>query len=309
MITRKNSVALFALTIVSTVLTACASAPTTAPIAASAASITVTDDARRAVILKNLPTRIVSLAPSNTEVLYALGLGDRVVGDTEYCDYPPEAKLKPRVGGFANIDLEKVVGLNPDLVVATNIHAKTVVPELEKRGIIVVVVEPKNVDDVIAKIAFVGKITGASEMAAKLTAQIKMRIDAVAAKTATAKTKPRVFYEIDKSLYTAGPGSFIDDMVTKAGGVNIAADAKGAYAQLSPEAIIAQDPQVILLGDMNFGETPASVKARPGWSNISAVKNGRIIPLADENLVSRPGPRIVDGLEMLARALYPELFK
>ncbi|MEW5718184.1 MAG: ABC transporter substrate-binding protein, partial [Chloroflexota bacterium] len=147
------------------------------------------------------------------------------------------------------------------------------------------------------------------ENATKLTAQLKSRIDAVAAKVATAKTKPRVFYEIDKSLYTPGPGSFIDDLITKAGGLNIAADAKGAYTQLSPEAIIAKDPQVILLGDMNFGESPESVKARPGWSNISAVKNGRIVPLTDENLVSRPGPRVVDGLEMIARALYPELFK
>ena len=304
--TRTIFIALIALAIA---LTACASAPTNAPTAAPAAFITVTDDAGRQVTLKNLPTRIVSLAPSNTEVVYALGLGDLLVGDTEYCDYPPEAKSKPKIGGFANIDLEKVVGLNPDLVLATNIHAKTVVPELEKRGITVVVVEPKNVGDVLAKITFVGKLTGASENAAKLTGQLKIRIDAVTGKVATAKIKPRVFYEIDKSLYTAGPGSFIDDMIANAGGVNIAADAKGSYAQLSPEAIIARDPQVMLLGDMNFGESPESVKARPGWSNISAVKSGRIVPISDENVIARPGPRIVEGLEMLARALYPELFK
>ena len=307
--TRKKIGGLIALTIMLAALTACASAPTTAPTAAPAAFIIVTDDAGRQVTLKNPPTRIVSLAPSNTEVLYALELGERVIGVTEYCDYPPAAKQKPKIGGFSNIDLEKVVGLNPDLVVATNIHAKTVVPELEKRGITVVVVEPKNVDDVLAKIAFVGKLTGASENAAKLTAQLKSRIDAVTAKVTMAKTKPRVFYEIDKSLYTPGPGSFIDDMIAKAGGVNIAANAKGSFPQLSPEAIIAQDPQVVLLGDMNFGESPESVKARPGWSNISAVKTGRIVPIPDENVIARPGPRIVEGLEMLARALYPELFK
>ncbi len=302
--TQKDIVARFVLLMVLTALTACAPAPTPTP-----AAQTITDDAGRAIALKSSPTRIVSLAPSNTEVLYALGLGDRVVGVTQYCDYPPEAKQKPNIGGFSKIDLERVVGLNPDLVLATNIHNKTVVPELEKRGITVVVVEPKNVDDVLAKITFVGKITGASDAAAKLTAQMKTRIDGVAAKTATAKVKPRVFYEIDKTLYTPGPGSFIDDMIAQAGGMNIAADAKSAYAQLSAEVIIAKDPQVILLGDMNFGESPESVKARPGWSNISAVKNGRIVPLSDENLVSRPGPRIVDGLEMLARALYPELWK
>jgi len=306
---RRISVALIALTIIVLGLTACASPPTAAPTTAPAVFITVTDDAGRQVTLKGLPTRIVSLAPSNTEVLYALGLGDRVVGVTEYCDYPPEAKQKPKIGGFANIDLEKVIGLDPDLVLATNIHAGAVVSELQKRGVTVVVVEPKNVDDVLAKIAFVGKLTGKSDNATRLTAQLKNRIDAVTAKVTAAKTKPRVFYEIDKSLYTVGPGSFIDDMITKAGGLNIAADAKGAYTQLSPEAIIAKDPQVILLGDINFGESPESVKARPGWANISAVRNGRVIPIADENVVSRPGPRIVEGLELIARALYPELFQ
>jgi iron complex transport system substrate-binding protein len=285
-------------------LLACAPAPTPAP-----AAQTLTDDAGRVVALKSAPQRIISLAPSNTEVLYALGLGARVVGVTEYCNYPPEAKEKPKVGGFAKIDLEKVVGLNPDLVLATNIHAKTVVPELEKRGIPVVVVEPKNVADVFAKITFVGKLTGATDAAAKLTAQMKTRMDAVTAQVAQAKTKPRVFYEIDKSLYTPGPGSYIDDLLTQAGGVNIAADAKNSYAQLSPEVIIAQDPEVILLGDMLFGETPASVSARPGWTTISAVKNGRVVPVLNEDVIARPGPRVVEGLELIARALYPELWK
>jgi len=306
---RRISVALIALTIIVLGLTACASPPTAAPTTAPAVFITVTDDAGRQVTLKGLPTRIVSLAPSNTEVLYALGLGDRVVGVTEYCDYPPEAKQKPKIGGFANIDLEKVIGLDPDLVLATNIHAGAVVSELQKRGVTVVVVEPKNVDDVLAEITFVGKITATSDAAAKLIAQMKTRIDAIAAKTATAKTKPRVFYEIDKSLYTPGPGSFLDDMIIKAGGVNIASDAQSAYPQLSLESFVLKDPEVIFLGDHPFGETPDTVKARPGWANISAVKNGRIVPVVDVNIVSRPGPRLVEGLELIARALYPELFQ
>jgi iron complex transport system substrate-binding protein len=208
-----------------------------------------------------------------------------------------------------NIDLEKVIGLDPDLVLATNIHAGAVVSELQKRGVTVVVVEPKNVDDVLAEITFVGKITATSDAAAKLIAQMKTRIDAIAAKTATAKTKPRVFYEIDKSLYTPGPGSFLDDMIIKAGGVNIASDAQSAYPQLSLESFVLKDPEVIFLGDHPFGETPDTVKARPGWANISAVKNGRIVPVVDVNIVSRPGPRLVEGLELIARALYPELFQ
>ncbi|MBI4787757.1 MAG: ABC transporter substrate-binding protein [Chloroflexi bacterium] len=287
------------------------SAPTAAPVVPTPAAfpLTITDDAGRQVTIKAAPKRIVSLAPSNTEVVYALGQGALVVGVTEYCDYPPEAKQKPKVGGFSKIDLEKVVGLTPDLILATNIHVKSIVPELEKRGLVVVVVEPKNVDDVVNKITIVGKLSGATEPAAKLAAQLKSRVDAVTAQVAKAKSKPRVFYEIDKTLFTPGPGSFIDDMIVKAGGVNIAADAKGAYAQLTPEVIIARDPEIIFLGDMLFGESPDSVKARPGWANLTAVKAGRIVPLIDENLFSRPGPRTVDGLEWLARALHPDLFK
>lgn len=270
---------------------------------------TITDDVGRTVTVKGVPQRIVSLAPSNTEVLYALGLGARVVGVTEFCNYPPEAKEKPKIGGFSKIDLERVVGLNPDLVLATNIHAKSVVPELEKRGITVVVIEPKSVDEVLAKVTFVGKLTGATETAAKVAAQMQARIDAVTSKVATVKSKPRVYYEIDKTLFTAGPGSFINDMIVKAGGINIAADAKTAYPQLTAEAIIAKDPEVILLGSMNFGETPEVVRARPGWANITAVKTGRLVPITNEEVISRPGPRVVEGLELIARALYPDLFK
>lgn len=298
-------------------------APTTAPTVAPTATVvpptatsvpaafplTLTDDAGRSVTLQAAPKRVVSLAPSNTEAVYALGKGDLLVGVTEYCDYPPEAKQKPKIGGYTKIDLEKVVGLTPDLVLATNIHVKTIVPELEKRGLTVFAIEPQSVSEVIAKLATFGKLLDANDQASKLTAQLKSRMDAVTSKVATAKTKPRVFYEIDKTLYTAGPGSFIDDLLVKAGANNIASDAKSQYPQLSPEVVIAKDPEVILLGDMNYGETPEQVKARPGWANITAVKTNRVIPITDENLIARPGPRIIDGLELIARAVYPELFK
>lgn len=293
-------------------LAACATptrvTPTVAPSSATFPFI-LTDDAGRPVTMKAAPKRIVSLAPSNTETIYALGRGDQLVGDTEYCDYPPEAKTKPRVGGFSKIDLEQVVGLDPDLVLATNIHAKSVVPELEKRGLTVFVIDPKNMGEVISKLTTFGKLLGANDEASKLAAQLQSRVDVVTARVATAKTKPRVFYEIDKTLYTPGPGSFIDDMLIKAGGANIAANAKGNFTQLSVETIIAQDPEVIFLGDMNFGETPDKLRARAGWSNLSAVKSGRIIPLTNEDVISRPGPRIVEGFEILARGLHPDLFK
>lgn len=299
-------------------LLACAPTPTPVPPTATpvpptptpaAFPLTLTDDAGRTVTLKAAPQRVISLAPSNTETVYALGKGALLVGVTEYCDYPADAKSKPKIGGFTKIDLEKVVGLTPDLVLATNIHTKSIVPELEKRGLTVFVIEPQNVDEVLSKLVTFGKLLGATNEATQLTAQLKSRMDAVTSKVTTAKTKPRVFYEIDKTLFTAGPGSFIDDLLVKAGGVNIAADAKGAYPQLTVEAVIAKDPEVILLGDMLFGESPESVKARPGWATITAVKNNRIIPIPDENLITRPGPRIIDGLEIVARALHPDLFK
>ena len=315
---RKIFAGLIVLMIVGATLSACAPTPapsavkpTSVPATAATAAfpLTLTDDANRSVTLKAAPQRIVSLAPSNTETIYALGKGAFVVGVTEYCDYPAEAKAEPKIGGFTQIDLEKVIGLAPDLVLATDIHAKSIVPELQNRGLIVFVIEPKNVDEVISKLSVFGKLLGAPDEVNRLSAQLKSRMDSVTSKVAAAKTKPRVFYEIDKTLFTPGPGSFVDDLLTKAGAANIASDAKGGYGQLSTEIIIARDPEVILLGDMLFGETPETLKARPGWGNITAVKTNRIIPVPDENLVARPGPRIIDGLEMVARALYPDLFK
>lgn len=310
----KSCLGLLVFTMMLLLVIGCAPTPTAtstpqAALSTAAFPLTITDDAGRQVTIKAAPQRIVSLAPSNTEVVYALGQGGLLVGDTEYSDYPPDAKNKPKVGGYAEIDLEKVVGLSPDLVLATSIHTQGVVPEMEKRGLVVVVVEPKNVEDVATKVAFIGQLIGASDPASRLSAQLKNRIDAVSSQVASAKTKPRVFYEIDKTLFTPGPGSFIDDMIARAGGANIAADAKSAYAQLTPEVIIARDPEIIFLGDMYFGETPDKVMARPGWANLSAVKAGRILPLPDENLFSRPGPRVVEGLEWLARSLHPDLFR
>jgi iron complex transport system substrate-binding protein len=279
--------------------------PTTMP----APGLTLTDDAGRQVTVKALAKRIVSLAPSNSEMVYAIGQGDLLVGDTEYCDYPPEAKSKPKVGSFSKIDLERVVGLEPDLVLATDIHTKSIVPELVKRGLTVVVLAPQNVVKILDEITLLGKLTGATDAAAKLNASLKTRLDQVTAKAAQAKSKPRVFFELSKDLYTAGPSSFLDDLITRAGGINIAADAKGAYPQLTLEALVQKDPEVILLGDHPMGGSPEEVRSRPGWATISAVKTGRVIPILDQNVVNRAGPRAVDGLEVIAKALYPDLFK
>jgi iron complex transport system substrate-binding protein len=279
-----------------------------APTATPVAPITVVDDVGNTVTLNTEPQRIISLAPANTEILYALGLGDRVVGVTEYCNYPPEAAEKPKVGGFSDVDLEQVVGLEPDLVLAASLHTAEVVPALQERGVPVFVADPQTVPEVLETIRTIGHITGKDQAAGALTAQMQERIIAVQ-ETIKDAPRPRVFWELGPELYTAGPGSFLNDLIVMAGGENIAADADGPWPQLSLEAIVLKDPEIVVLADHNYGETAETVTQRSGWGNITAVREGRIIELTNDDIVSRPGPRIVEGLEFLARAFHPDLFR
>lgn len=270
--------------------------------------MTITDMAGREITIEAEPKAIISLAPSNTEILYALGLGDKVVGVTEFCNYPPEAVEKPKIGGFRDVSIEKVVELEPDLILATNIHIAEVVPALEKLGLRVVVIDPPDLPGVLEGIRLVGKITGQEKGAEALADEIGERIDAVA-KAVEGRKRPRVFWEISSDLWTAGPGSFINDLIVRAGGENIAAEAEAPWVQLSNEAIIEADPEVIFLADHPFGETAEAVAARPGWDKISAVAGNRIIEVEDIDIFSRPAPRVVDALEMAAKALHPDAFK
>ncbi len=273
--------------------------------------MTVTDDGGAAVTIKAEPQRIISLDPAHTETLFALGLGDRVVGDTTYCDYPEAAKTKEKVGEFDKIDLEKVVSLSPDLVLAASIDSQSVVPALRQRGITVVTLEPTDIASTLKEIDFVGKITGRSEQAKAVVQGIQAQLDSVAATVAKAQTRPRVFWELSPDLYTAGKGSFVDDIITRAGGDNIGTQVAGEWPQFSLEALIAADPQVIILADHGSagGQSVATVKARSGWSGISAVKQGRIIEVDDVNIVSRAGPRVGDAVEYIAKVLHPDLYK
>lgn len=306
-----NKTLVSGLTLVVLVLAGCSAnpaAPPATPASAAVFPLTLQDDVGTQVTLKAEPRRIVSLAPNHTETLFALGLGERVVGVTEYCNYPPEATTKQKIGGYADINLEQVVALQPDLVLASTLHMAQVVPALRERGLTVFVAEPESVLDTLDTIVTIGRITGQEAAAQSLTAQMKNRIEAVQAKVKNAP-RPQVFWELGAELYTAGPGSFINDLITLAGGENIAAGTGQPWPQMSVEAIILQDPDVIILADHNYGETIDTVKQRPGWANIRAVKAGRIIELVNDDIVSRQGPRIVDGLEFIARALHPELFK
>jgi len=280
--------------------------PSTAAVqATSAFPVSVTDDAGRTLTLAREPQRIVSLASSNTEILFALGLGDRVVGVDQYSDFPPPAREKPRVGSFVKPDMEKILALEPDLVLATEMHVKTALPDLEKRGLATMVVTPKGVKAVLDAIKLVGKATGRQKEAEELTSTMAARIAAVEARS---KGSPsvRTFFELSPELHTAGPGSFVDDMIRLAGGSNIAAGAGKEWPQLSQEALLVADPEVILLADhgSSGGQSPQSVAARPGWQQITAVKMGRVYEI-DPDLTNRPGPRVVDGLEMIADKLHP----
>jgi iron complex transport system substrate-binding protein len=280
---------------------------TTATAATAGFPVTIKDDAGRQVTLVRAPQRIVSIAPSNTEILFALGLGDRVVAVDQFSNYPPEAKQKPQLGSYVKPDLEALVAATPDLVLATEVHTRAVLPELEARKLVTVVVDPKNVDQVFDRILLVGKLTGQDARAEKLVGELKERSSSTTAKVKDAP-KTRVFFELSPQLHSAGPGTFVHDLIERAAGQNVAADAGQPWPQLSLETIVQRDPEVILLADEVAGESAATVRARPAWDKLSAVKSGRVVVI-DPDLANRPGPRIVDGLEAIARALHPDRFR
>ena len=271
--------------------------------------LTVRDDAGRSVTVAQRPVRIVSLAPSNTELLYALDLGDRVAGVDRFSNYPPAALAKPKIGSYSAANLEQVVALEPDLILAAGITRPDVLTALAARGLTTVVLNPADLAGVLANITLLGQLADVGANAATVRGSLETRIAAVAERAKGATTKPRAFVELDPTqFYSVGPKSFVDDLIARAGGTNIAADTGTPYPQLSQEQIIAKDPEVILLGDGSQGVTPEAVKGRAGWGGISAVKSGRIVVL-DEDVFLRPGPRSVDALEQLLRYLHPELFR
>jgi iron complex transport system substrate-binding protein len=275
--------------------------------------IEITDQLGRTVELGGIPQRIVSLAPSNTEILFALGLADQVVAVTDYCNYPPEAKKKPSIGGFSTPSIEKIVAISPDLILAASIHQKQVIPSLEAKGMTVVALAPETISEVLDAITLVGKITNKGEAASKLVAKMQSRIKAVTDKTGNLPQtqKPRVFYITwHDPLMSAGKGTLHDELIQKAGGINIAGDLSG-YPTISLEAVIAANPEVIVAGvGMGTGaDAPLQfARTEPRLGNTAARLNNRVYSI-DVDIVGRPGPRITDALEQFARFIHPELFK
>lgn len=284
--------------------------PTEAP--TEEASLTFVDDAGREITLDGIPQRIVSLAPSNTEILFAVGAGPQVVGRDEFSDYPPQAAQIDSVGGsMGEFSVETIVSLKPDLVLAAEINTPELIHQLEDLGLTVYYLRnPTTLEEMYTNLETAAALTGHD--VSDLVESLKARVAAVDEKIATVTERPSVFYEIDASdpakPWTYGPGTFGDLLIERAGGVNIGSVASDPYPQLSLEQIVVANPSIIVLGDAMWGVTVESVQARPGWETIAAVQNGSIFPI-DDNLISRPGPRLVDGLEALAKILHPELFE
>jgi len=274
--------------------------------------MSITDDLGRQVSLPAAPQRIVSLAPSNTEMLFYLGLGDRVVGDTTYCDYPEEAKQVAKVGGFKDPSLEKIVSLKPDLVLATGMHAE-LIKSMEDAGLTVIVLKPNTIEEIINSIQLIGRVAGVENKAITLTNGLKDRVNAVSQKVAAVSPaqKPTVYYELwDEPIMSVGKNSLIGEIIRLAGGNNIADNSAEQYPQLSEEVIIARNPQIML---NSYGHdakiiTAAEIATRKGWKDVAFVKSGRIYTI-DSDRLTIAGPRIVEGLEQMAAYLHPELFK
>ena len=282
------------------------------PEAVTSYPLTLTDDAAREVTIAADPERIVSLAPSNTEIACALDSCEQLVGVTDFDDYPPEVAEVEKVVVFAQVDVEKVVAAEPDLVLAAGneLTPTAVIDQLGELGVTVLVLYPESLDEVYDNVELVGTVLDEQVAASELVEVMQARVEAVEDAVAEADS-PRVFYEVsifEGTIYTAGEGSFIASLLETAGGDPITGDALSTSIAL--EDLVAADPELILLGDATYDETitPESVAARPGWDAMTAVEDGQVLVVTDDVVITRPGPRIVDGLEALARAIHPDAF-
>jgi iron complex transport system substrate-binding protein len=270
--------------------------------------VTFKDALGREVTLKGEPRRIVALAPSLTEIIYFLGLGDRVVGVTKFSYFPPEAAHKPRVGTYIDLNVEKVISLSPDLVIGTaDGNQPGVVDLLEQAGIAVFIVNPRNIRQAIDTVATVGRLCGVPKRANTLSTQLAQRVDRIINKTKS-KRKPLVFLQINlRPIMTVNKDTFLHDLIQLAGGNNMTKEETITYPRISLEEVIRKKPEVIIISSMERGGRFEAARLEwMKWRSIPAVKNGRV-HLIDSDLIDRPSPRIVEGLEAMARFIHPEV--
>lgn len=268
---------------------------------------TYVDKMGREISIPPSPQRIVSLAPNITETLFALGLDREIAGVTRFCDYPQEAASKRQVGGLVSPSLEKIVSLEPDLVIGTaDGNRKETVDRLERIGLPVYVVNPGSLDEILEMILNIGEITGKRTEADRLVANLRRRIDRVVLLTKDS-ARPGVFFQVGEgAMITAGKNTFIDRLIRSAGGENIAGDSTTRYPRFSMEEIILKNPDIIIVSSAKNRSSPSAKETWERWKDIAAVKKGNI-HVIDPDLVSRPAPRIVDGLETMAGIIHPEI--
>ena len=297
------------LSTISIIISACISGTV-----AESGKIALVDGLDKQITLDKPAQKIITLSPPITEMLYAVGAGKQVIARDSFSDYPEAVLDLPDIGGgFAEYDLESIISLTPDLVIAGSINTPELVHSLEDLGLTVFYLSnPSDLEGTFTTIEKIGILSGHEESANELVKDLHSRVNAVTAALEGLEEKPTVYYELDASdatkPYTPGPNTFYTSMIEMAGGVNIGAELKSEWAQISLEQLLVVDPDLILLGDAMWGVTPESVANRAGWNSLTAVSNGFVMPF-DDNLIARIGPRQVDGLEALAMILHPDLFK
>ncbi|MGO8684827.1 MAG: ABC transporter substrate-binding protein [Thermoleophilia bacterium] len=283
-----------------------AASSTSSAAAASAGPITVTDDSGHQVTLPAPATRVVSLAPANTEMAYAIGGGSEMVAGTSYDDYPAAALKLPKIGDFASPSVEKIVAFKPSLVLATGGIQAGLRSQIEKLGIAVFVVNPQTLAQTMSDLQKMGELMGVRAQANTVIASMQTAITAVSQKVA-GLPKPTVFFEVyPQPLMTAGKDTFINDLITLAGGINVGAAAGSGYPNFSTEVLFKDNPD-FYIAPIGSQANPGQISARPGYSQLKAVKEKHVIVIPDD-IVVRPGPRLVQGLEQIAKLLHPGAF-
>jgi iron complex transport system substrate-binding protein len=269
----------------------------------------IQDQWGREVLLPDDPVRVVSLAPSITEIVFALGKGDRLKGVTQHCDFPPEAQSLPRIGSYVHLDLERIVSLNPDLCIATKDgNPKDVVERLNVLGIPVYAVNPRDLHTVVNTLLEIGRIMNAEHKAQELADELRTRIERVKRRVAQTDRRPRVFFQIGVvPIVSVGTNTFIHELITAAGGHNTT-EGPTLYPRFSREQVLMLNPEIIAITSMTRGQVFEEVRDEwKKWDSLAAVRNNRI-HIVDSNLFDRPTPRLIEGLEMLARLIHPELY-
>ncbi len=272
--------------------------------------LTIMDDMNNSVTIPERPQRILSTMPSNTEILFAVGAGDRIVGGTIHDDYPAEAANITKIGGYTNLDFEKIVDLQPDIIFADEGNGEDAIDMLKELGLNVVVLHPKDIDDILNNIELVGLITGNQKNAMNITKNMRQEMGQIKRKTENIpqEQKPRVLYIVwHEPLYSAGVNTYPDDLIKMAGGTNIQTGEN--WPIISLEDVIEKDPQIIICSGMGGGSYTImeAIKSNDVLAQTDALKNDRVYPLDEPSLVERSGPRITDGLTELYSYIEPQI--